>query len=534
MIEAKRAIYKDCGKIMAIPVVISTAETVLTNIIFVYISKILGEFADAVFLLDYNYGLENIWILLTCIILSVVVLPLFRLFGNVLMLKKTLVHDRAIMSRFLEKKYQNAMELGVGDIEYRLENDPNELRIYWIMLTTKYITVPVTICYLLFYAMGISALYTIIVFILSGIKLIVPIAMNKRSAKNDWHTREYNTAFRDLELNIIQKPYIVKMFSLKAPFLKKLNELFRVYFEDVGVRSIRYKRFTDETSSLLDNLCTVLVLLVGAILVANGSIGVGSIAAMIGYFTIFGSILNDIGYIVRNTPIIKNIAERMIWFYTDIEDTSGNEIIHISKIVAVDLSFSYPGTPVFQNINFDISGNEKIAICGENGSGKSTLTKILWGLLGNYTGSIKINDIELNQISVTSLRKMISYVPQNPYLFEGSNIKENIRLGNLNAHDEEIEIVMNDLGISHLADRTVTANQSEFSGGERQRISLAKAIVKNPKLLIMDEPSNNLDKDGLKWLKDFIDSYNAPLIFVTHNSLMQELANDCIKIGKHL
>ncbi|QOR34225.1 ATP-binding cassette domain-containing protein [Clostridium sp. 'deep sea'] len=528
MINAQKQIYKDCKRFMAVPAMLIALEALLSNALLVYIANTLGKFADSVFQLNYNYGLKNLYIMIICLLLSIIIVPFIGLFGNLLMFKNSLVHDIAIMNKFFNKKYRNATDIGMGEIQHRLDNDAVDLRVYWVLLTAKYIAIPLTTCYLLFSAVGISVLYTLVVFILAAIKLIVPVIFRKRLANYDKQTRKYKTTFRDFEMSIIQKPYIIKLFRLKNPFIKRLNNLFTSYYSKVGCQSVKYTRLVDEGMVLLDKLCLVLVVLVGTILLAKGSITGGAIAIMVGFYAVFGTILNDISYIIRITPILKNIVERMTWFYTDIENTSGIKIVDISKITAVNLSFSYDKATVLQNVSFNVAGKNKTAICGVNGCGKSTLTKILCGLLKNYSGSIKINNIELSKISVTSLRKLIAYVPQNIYLFEGT-IKDNIRLGNLQASDKEIEKIMNELAINHLANRTITANQNELSGGEKQRVAIARAILKNAKLLIMDEPNNNLDKEGQQWLKDFIKSYNAPLVFVSHDSL-QELADSFIKI----
>lgn len=262
-------------------------------------------------------------------------------------------------------------------------------------------------------------------------------------------------------------------------------------------KRIRCKAITDNISSFLKSSSVVIIMLIGAVMVANGSISAGSVAAMMGYFSVFDSIIKDISFIIRKIPIIKNVSERMIVLYSDIEDLTGKEIYESSNIEADNLSYAYTDKPVFSNINFNIPAGSKTAICGENGSGKSTLINIISGLIKGYSGSLKINGVELKEAAIGTWRNMFAYAMQDLYLFEGT-VKENIHLGRLTASEEEVKAVMHYVGIDHLASRTVSMDMNDLSGGEKQKISVARALLKNTPILILDEPSNNLDSDSME------------------------------------
>ncbi|MCD8095879.1 MAG: ATP-binding cassette domain-containing protein [Ruminococcus sp.] len=141
-------------------------------------------------------------------------------------------------------------------------------------------------------------------------------------------------------------------------------------------------------------------------------------------------------------------------------------------------------------------------IIGDNGSGKSTLVRLLSGLYRDYEGEIFINDKELKRYSLSSLRSKIAYAEQNPFIFSGK-VFENIRLANEKATDSEIEALMESLDILSLKDRSVTMKTTDLSGGERQKISIARALIKDSPIIILDELINNIDSKGLNWLENF-------------------------------
>jgi ABC-type multidrug transport system fused ATPase/permease subunit len=181
-----------------------------------------------------------------------------------------------------------------------------------------------------------------------------------------------------------------------------------------------------------------------------------------------------------------------------------------------DLCFSFGEKEVFHKISGEIKSNQKTAIVGENGTGKSTLVRILCGLYENYKGKFTINGQELKSIQSDYWRKQIAYVEQNPYLFEGT-VRENIHLGNPNATEHEVDHVLEVLQITNLAQRLCGNEQENLSGGERQKVAIARALLKNASVLVLDEPGNHLDAEALVWLNDFIRSYEGTLIYISHD-----------------
>ena len=222
--------------------------------------------------------------------------------------------------------------------------------------------------------------------------------------------------------------------------------------------------------------------------------------------------------------------------YADLETSSGKEITQITAIQAEDLSYTYAihndaheSKSAFIHLNFAIHKGEKIAICGKNGSGKTTLIKIIASLLHDYSGTLCINGLDFHDISYHSFRKLIANAPQTPFLFKGT-VKENIILSNEWEDTEKADQIMRQLHIEHLADRQVSMANNNLSGGEKQKISIARCLFRDTDVLILDEPTNTLDVQTLDWMHNFIENTDKTLLYISHDEAFTALADNIIRL----
>lgn len=529
MNKYKKIVVKDCAKAIMPAVVFDIMESLVGSFLSVYTAMTLGRFADAVFKLDFSYGLANFCQLLICVGIMLIIEPLLGTIGEVLLFQNSLTHDRMIYGRYLDKKYREATAIPEGEVQYRLEDDAIDLRCSWKDLVVKYITIPVTAFYLMYNSLQISVVYTAITLLVTVIKLTVPIAVRKLNQKYDAETREYNTLVRAYETEMTTQPHTVKLYGLSSSLIQKLDNAYQTYFRNVFSKSVKCTSMAGSISGILDTFCTMLILLSGTILMSYGIISSGDITAVIGFFGIYSSLIGDIGSLIRDTPVFSTVVERMTMFYKDEENLSGNPVGEVTEITVDGATFSYDEREILKNVSFRIKSSTKTAICGPNGSGKSTLIKLLCGLLKGYSGHIRIGDNELSEVSMTSWREKFAYTGQDPYLFSGT-VRENIRLGNLNATEDELDKVIRAVGVESLADRDVTLDNNSLSGGEKQKISIARALLKNTPVLLMDEPSNNLDEGTIKWLREFITQSDKTVVFISHDAELIEASQKIINL----
>jgi len=525
-----KVIKKDCFEAMAPAWLLNTLETVLTGVLTVWITTLVAGFTDAILHLNKEVLISGIWKIIFGVFVSVFIFPLLSYLCNMLMLRQALKHDRKVMSRFLQKKYNDAMKLDVGEAQSRLENDPNNYRISWMEMMTQFVSLPIVLLYLMYTSLSLNWQYTLVTIAISAVRIFLPIAVRKRNAKYDKESRDYTTELRKCEMDITSQPHYTVMLGIKRGMLNRIDAKFWNYYKRTGKRSAVFCSVTSFFSSVIDTVSVAFVIVVGSVLVSRNIVSVGSVAAMLGFFSIYNNIINSVVYIIRERPIIKTLIDRMHVLYEDAEISDGKIIKTVDKFSVENLSYKYNDTFVFEPLNFSIHTGEKIAICGENGSGKTTLLHILCGLNADYTGSVAINDEELSSLSPDSWRSKISLTTQEPYLFPGT-VLDNLTFGGL-ASKEEAMYVLNEMGIAYLADRDIFVKQDSLSVGEKQRISLSRVILKDAPIIFLDEPSNNLDEDSIRKLKHFISSSSKTIIYISHTDSLTTLATRVIMVKK--
>lgn len=200
-----------------------------------------------------------------------------------------------------------------------------------------------------------------------------------------------------------------------------------------------------------------------------------------------------------------------------------------------NLTHYYNKDKALDNINLEINNSEFICFIGESGSGKSTLLSILSTLLKPTSADVYFNNLNYKDIqNIDKFRKEnIGFIFQFHYLINYLTVKENIKLANKKAKDEEIKTLLSTLGIENLIDKY----PNEISGGQRQRVAIARALINNPKVIFADEPTGNLDSNNsLKVFELFkeLSKKGTTIIVATHDKNLAKIANKIyeLKDGK--
>jgi len=283
-------------------------------------------------------------------------------------------------------------------------------------------------------------------------------------------------------------------------------------------------------TSMLGNFGTILV---GAFLVKRGEIDYGTIMAVVTLQMSVSGMLQFLGGALADLTSLLVDAQRVFDFLesneSEIDLSSGVELnLEYEKGISIEnLSFSYSDRdPILHNFNLHIKNREKVMLVGESGCGKSTILKVLMRFYDKTEGTIRICGHNIEEYSLKQLRNMITYVPQDNYLFEGS-VMENILFGNpyvdpamaqnaarmAYAHDFICEMPDG-------YDTILSAGGRNLSGGQRQRIAIARAFLKNSPILLMDEPSSALDVESENKINLAMKQLmgNRIVIMVTHRT----------------
>jgi ATP-binding cassette subfamily B protein len=267
------------------------------------------------------------------------------------------------------------------------------------------------------------------------------------------------------------------------------------------------------------NLGIVAVLWIGGYGVTNGNVQVGHIIAFINYMTQILFSLMMISMVFNMFVRAKTSAVRIGEVFSQEDDLTWEKghnppAVEKGSIAFNNVSFSYEGTsgePVLKNINLSISPGETIGIIGSTGSGKSTLVGLIPRFYDVSAGSIKVDGEDIHLVEPKRLREKIAFVPQKTILFTGS-VEENIKWGKEDATIEEMIKAAEIAGAHDFISASPEGYQTRigqggvnFSGGQKQRLSIARALIKNPEILILDDSTSAVDvtteariKEGLK------------------------------------
>ncbi|NLY76678.1 MAG: ABC transporter ATP-binding protein [Tissierellia bacterium] len=280
---------------------------------------------------------------------------------------------------------------------------------------------------------------------------------------------------------------------------------------------------------ILGSIGTALVMTYGGIRVATNTISYGTIVAFISYSMQFFEPIRQLATIIAEVQSAKASAERVFFLIEEVPDIADQEEAVEKygdffnpkkenwpeikgKVEFKNVFFAYEdGELILENFNLTVEAGESIALVGETGSGKSTIVNLLCRFYEPTRGEILIDGINYKDMPQVWIHENLGYVLQSPHLFSGT-IKENIKYGNLDASDEEIIeacklvnchdfIVKMEKGY----DTEVAQGGSSLSTGQKQLISLARAIVRNPKIFVLDEATSSIDTETESIIQSAID-----------------------------
>lgn len=401
-----------------------------------------------------------------------------------------------------------------GDLTSRMTSDLVEIE--WSIMGTLEmifkdpINILVFLSTLIFISPSLTV-FVIILFPLAGI-LIGYIGKNLKSSSKKGQDK------LALIMSIIDENIyglrIIKAFNAEKFINSKFRETSEEYKKIMnGV--LRKKDLSSPMSELLSTIVMVIVMWFGGQLVLSENATL-SPQEFIGYILIFSQIIPPVKSLTTSYYYIQkgSAAAERVYEILNTENTIKNsnnpqKILTINDTISFNIkSFKYENNDILKNINFDINKGEKIALVGQSGGGKSTITDLLARFYDVNDGQITIDGINIREIELENLRSLMGIVSQESILFNDT-IYNNIKIGNLAATEKEIITAAKSAYahefISNCEDgyNTNIGNSGEkLSGGEKQRISIARAILKNPQILILDEATSSLDSESEKLVQN--------------------------------
>lgn len=444
--------------------------------------------------------------------------------------------------------FDNIDQLQEASLITRLTNDVNQMQNFSHGMMRIFVKAPVIgigATVMAFLLNPKIALILLIIIPLVGVLIVVNLKISypiftkiqKSLDKVNGVMREYLAGIR-----------VVKAFNRfdyeKLRFKKVNHDL-----KDVTLKGMRTVAIFNPLVALIVNIGIGFVLWFGGIRVNNGNMEVGKIMAFINYMI---QILFSLTIMTRLLTVFiraKTSAERIGEVF-DLEDSmiikeNLKDFKEISgKLEFEDVSFKYndKSKPILIDISFSVKPGETLGIIGSTGSGKTTLINLIPRFYDTTTGKVKIDGVDVKDISLDDLREKIGIVPQKSLLFTGT-IGDNIRWGDEGATDKDIEKVAK---ISQAHDFIMSFNEGygtylgqggvNLSGGQKQRISIARALIKKPSILIFDDSTSAVDliteKKIKKGLKEYLKDTTTVLIAQRITSVMDADKILVLDLGK--
>lgn len=366
-----------------------------------------------------------------------------------------------------------------------------------------------------------------------------------------------NTAMTNRLSDMLQGMEQVRMFPGGRGTVAQFREENHHYEKKYGRKTL-YTACLEGSSKGFELLCSLVFLMLGIYYVDKGYTTLGALAAIYTMYASFSFQFLQIGkYIPELVGCLANaqnifdfldeVKEPANWYRENgderiaetaqTETTAAQTTTGIQPANAVEIRsirFSYTGEEdVLRDFSLEVKKGECIAITGASGCGKTTLSKLLLGLYPLGEGDIHVNGMSMRESDLADLRRQIAYVPQEPYLFQGS-IAENIRMGRPEATEKEIREAAKQAHAHDFImefpegyDTTVGERGNNLSGGQRQRIAIARAILKDTSIILLDEATSALDNESEQAVNEALRNLQGQktILMIAHRPSTIELAD---------
>ncbi|UUM20165.1 ABC transporter ATP-binding protein/permease [Mycoplasma sp. 2045] len=464
---------------------------------------------------DINFVLQKGTILIALALIALLTGILGAYFSNIASTRYAQNIRNAIIKQVNEFSFEDIDHFTNGSILNRLNIDVNNVQMSFRFIIGTFIRLP--IIFLLSLIMSIklsltlSSIFLVTLPILCGFFVLIWFIsfpkfklMYKQYDLYNQKIQENLNSFRTIKSYVTENSEYNKVASL-ANTLKDTNIKVNKYltFNSLLINGIIYSSF-------------ITLAIVGTQLYLGQKIQIGTIMAFGSYiWMVSGSlmgIMNVLSQILMSIPASKRIKEILNYVPTilDSKDAINHNVIGDIEFKNVSFAYTNSSHQALKNINFRIPANSSFGIIGQTGSGKTTLINLIPRFYSVKEGAILIDGININKIQKDNLRQQISVVFQDPTLFKGT-IRENMLFANPDATDEQIYQALSEAniydyvyGLEDKLDHIVEQRGRNFSGGQKQRLAIAQSLLKQPKILILDDSTSALDSKTENHVKNAV------------------------------
>lgn len=418
-----------------------------------------------------------------------------------------------------------------GDVISRLTNDIDTVTEGLIQGTTQLFSGAVLILGSFGFMLYLSPIITVIVLVITPVSFAIASFVTKRSNKMFKQQSKLLGQLNGYVEEILSNQRIVKAFSYEKETQNKFKEINeKLYY--CGRDAQFYSSLTNPSTRFVNNISYIAVGVVGGIAAISGKITVGRITSFLSYATQFAKPINEITSVLWQIQAAIAAAQRVFDVMNqDAEPQDNSASVDMDKckgqVACQNVYFSYTKeVPLIEDFNIFVKPGSTIAIVGPTGAGKTTLINLIMRFYEINKGEIKIDGISIKHLTRYSLRQMFGIVLQETWLFKGT-VKENIAYGNPDATDEDIINAAKSANahgfikrLENGYDTIIEEDGENLSQGQKQLLTIARAMLKNAPILILDEATSNVDiRTEIKIQKAFLNIMKGKTSFVIAHRL---------------
>lgn len=403
--------------------------------------------------------------------------------------------EKLPLKYFDKKSHGEVLSLITNDIDKISQNLSNTL--------TETVTCIIAVLGMLIMMFSINVTMTLAIIIILPICMILTAIIASKGQKY-FTLRQEGLAKVDTKVEeMLRNHNIVKVFNSEDKILKEFNKE-NDLLADSTWKSNFIGGIMHPIMMLIGNLSYVVIAFLGGLFVIQGKITVGNIQSFITYAKNFTNPIGSLASIMTELESMIAASERVEDYLSEEEEKKVENPVPLNNVqgnITFDhVKFGYDENKIIiKDFTAHIESGKKIAIVGPTGSGKTTLVKLLMRFYDVNSGNILIDGINIKDVERTSLRKNIGMVLQDTWLYSGT-IMENIRYGRLDATDDEVIASAKEAQVHHFIQTLpdsynleINEETSNISEGQKQLLTIARAILKNPKILILDEATSSVD-----------------------------------------
>lgn len=540
-------LFKDAEKIVKEPKLTSIWEITSygNDYLYFYITKLTNE-----------SGAQYALLLVVSIIISTFLLK--NIF-NYLALNHLMLLKNGVLKDLRNKMFDKIISLPIsyysekrkGDMMARMLGDVNEVRNSFFNILELVIKEPMTIVFTIGAMIVISFKLTLFVFVFIPISGFIISKIGKSLKAKSKRAQDENGYLISVVEETLGGLKVVKSYNAEGSFTNKFNSsIQRLYrlTNSIG----RKNNLSSPMSEFMGIVVIAILLWYGGNMVLVETFADGSPllegSKFIAYMGLAYNILTPAKAISKASYQVKSglAAAERVFDVLEVENTitdKENAIIKTSfdtSITIENINFKYEEENVLKNFSLEVPKGKTVALVGQSGSGKSTIANLLTRFYDVQEGSVKIDDIDIKDMTLESLRHLMGLVTQDSILFNDT-IKNNILLGKQDATDEEIIAALKIANAYEFVKDLPNGIQTnigdaggKLSGGQKQRLSIARAVLKNPPIMILDEATSALDTESEKFVQVALENMmqNRTSIVIAHRLSTIQKADKIVVMQK--